>query len=898
MITAFPHKPDHKNLLAWCLNYWDKINIYDKWQNRGQEFVLHDGPPYANGDIHLGHAVNKTLKDCINRFMAMKGYRINYVTGWDCNGLPIEAKIESSFAARGYKLHQIDITDFRKECAEFATKWVNIQRESFRQLGVMAAKEYYTTIDKSSQVSIIELLHRFAQKQLIYRDLKPVMWSCQEGTALAEAEIEYLPKVSTAIDVAFPVVSTELDMLASNAYIPIWTTTPWSIPSNKAVAYNKDIVYQVVRAKDRTYVVAGDLLEGFISRTGLEVEQVASIKGEQLEGTICTHPLYSAGFKRQSTLYHSDHVTTSQGTGLVHIAPDHGEDDFKLGKKHNLSCCNYILDNGYFISDLPSFVADKFYSEVEGNVVNVLNELDLLLSVNKLEHSYPHSWRSKKPLIQRATNQWFIDIQSKGLRERCVEALEGVKWLPASGRDRFMPMLLSREVWCISRQRSWGTPIAMFYHPNSGELLLNPHILKKTTEYLEEKGIHSWWTPEAKEWILGSEFSEYVPIKDIVDVWFESGATQDFVLRKMNKFPADMYLEGSDQHRAWFQSSLMEACIDKPEAPYKCVKTHGYVVDNLGKKMSKSMGNGQSPSEIIEKYGPDVLRLWVLRQDSSCDLTCSNNQIIDVEKMQNKFRNTIKFLIANGRPGKVEYMNLSILEQWLLHKLYELQELANNIDEEWDIHSFVNKVYHFCEHYMSRLYFDIRKDALYWDQEESNPRKQVQTCLHLVLQYCVRWLAPIMPFMAEEAWQACGGQNSVHITQFLTPDPAWNNKEVARVVDFLFKVRRLINTQVEPMRENGTLKTTLDAHVEIICPKQSVLLQQDVQSALRTISMISKLTVSSSQTVVADELELDSLNVKVKPADGYKCGRCKKRVSQVQNDMCGRCSAVVVLAAA
>lgn len=890
----FRHKPDHKALSTWCLEHWKSIGVYNQWQSRsGEEFVLHDGPPYANGDIHMGHAVNKSLKDAVNRFMAMKGKKIHFRLGWDCNGLPIEAKVESMFAARGLKMYQIDVEDFRAECAAFARKWVGIQGESFRKLGIMADAEYYTTIDLSSQIEIIKLIHKFALKKLIYRDMKPIMWSCQEGTALAEAEIEYMMKQSTAIDVVFKVAYSPLDILKQNAFIPIWTTTPWTIPSNRAIAYRNDIIYSIVEVGDRILVVAKELLASFAERSGLRLKELQEIKGADLAQTICIHPLYDAGLRFNSPLFHSDHVTTAQGTGFVHIAPDHGEDDFKLAKREKIPCCNYVKENGYFIEDLPTFLADRFYSDVEADIINLLNEYQLILSVNKIEHSYPHSWRSGKPLIYRATNQWFIELSE--LRERAVQAAESVKWLPSSAKARFMSMLKSREEWCISRQRIWGTPISLFYSTTTGDLLLDPSVLAKTISYLSQNGVGKWWSEDARKEILGTNYDGYEPIADIVDVWFESGATHDFVLKRLNKYPAAMYLEGSDQHRAWFQSSLMESCLEHSEAPYRCVKTHGYVVDSRGRKMSKSLGNGQSPEEVIDRYGPDVLRLWALRQDASADLTWSNNQLIDVEKMQNKIRNTIKFLITNSQAGSFSYNEMQDLEKWVLHSVCKIQREAEDIDKHWEIHSFVNRVFYFFENDLSKLYFDIRKDALYWEEEDAPIRRQVQHCMYLVLNYALRWLSPIMPFMTEEAWHAYMSANqiqvteknsSIHTQEFLNLHDGWLDDKLASNIEWLLVLRKRINVKIESLREAGEIKTSLDAHIELTCNSRDFLVEPRIQSLLKTLLMVSKLSVH-----VHDEMQFNDMRIVAKVAEGYKCVKCKRRVAQVKDEMCSRCNA-------
>lgn len=909
---TFPRKPDYSELTKFCLELWREIDIYTQWQSADKPFVLHDGPPYANGDIHLGHALNKILKDAVNRFMAMRGYRPHFMMGWDCNGLPIESKIENVFATkRGLKMSQIksspeNVASFREACREFALGWVEKQRVSFEQLGVIAHSDIWTTIDLKNQVSILELIHKFAQAGLIYRDLKPVMWSCEEGTALAESEIDYLPKKIQSIDVALLLESTQVTllqdlMLKKPVFIPIWTTTPWNIPANRAVAYGNNIEYSILEDENGYYLVATDLVVDFSSRAKRVFQVIDKLIGSSLQDSTYLYPMSYCGTHKYFPILHSDHVTSAQGTGFVHIAPDYHIDDFQLCKDNGIDCCNYINDNGYFISDLPdelSFLSGKFYTDAEAEIIHSLNENKLILSYVQIENSYPHSWRSKKPLIYRATNQWFINI--KELRDECVKAASAVQWLPQKTQERFSATLKTRSEWCISRQRLWGTPIALFYHKTTGSVLLNEEVLVKTCNYLAKNGIESWWNNDIVEQLLDDQYrKDFLPIKDIVDVWFESGATQRFILQVLNKYPADMYLEGSDQHRGWFQSSMINGYFEKHEPPYKCVRTHGYLVDTNGKKMSKSSGNGTSPEEIIEKYGPDVLRLWVLRQDVDGDISWSHNQMRDTETMYLKMRNTIKFLIQNAKEHKVEYKTFSALEQWLLHRVYSIQRLIDTLPngylhiKPWEIHTVVHKIYEFCDTSLSRLYFDIRKDVLYWEHDSSEIKHQVQHCLFIILQYLMRWLAPIIPFATEEAWRVINHgttSTSIHIEKFQNTPSNWDNSDSASLVDKLLKIRRLINLEIEPLRESGVIKTTLDATISLTIKNGSELSKPNVQSLLKTISIISDLVIVVEQVETKGDLSDDVIYIQASTANGYKCTKCKRRVLQIKNDLCARCS--------
>jgi isoleucyl-tRNA synthetase len=862
--------------------------------------VLHDGPPYANGPIHLGHALNKILKDCINRFMVMNGHRVHFIMGWDCNGLPIETKVEANFVTDfGLKMPQIraskeHIIRFRAECDKFARKWIAVQHNAFNQLGILAAPEIWTTIDLSNQIAIIELLHKFALDGLIYRGLKPVFWSCEEGTALAEAEVEYKTKESQAIDVAFLVAQSNPEILSITQgkplIIPIWTTTPWTIPSNRAVSYNINLEYVVGESGGSYFLVASALLDEFQRRTGKELQNIAPV--HSLEGLVCRHPMTNT---IKSPLLHSDHVTDGQGTGFVHIAPDYGIDDFKLCSKHNIGCLGYINDSGYFIEDLPdwmSFLTGKFYSNSEASIISTLNEQGVLLSCAKIEHQHPHSWRSKKPLIYRATSQCFISLQD--LREKCLSEMEKVLWLPPKGKERFRATLQTRNEWCISRQRLWGTPIALYCHKTSGKLLLDPDILEKTRDLLSKEGISSWWDDRFHQKVVGD--SEYIPLPDIVDVWFESGTTQKFILQALNKYPADLYLEGTDQHRGWFQSSMLNGVFETGKAPYRWVKTHGYIVDKSGQKMSKSASNGQAPDEIIETHGPDILRIALLRQSSDADLNWSQSQLKDVEQMYYKIRNTIKYLLMHAVKGPIDLYELSGLELWLLSKVSEIQgRVSRCLDPEsgnfLEVHQILNHVYNFCDMTLSRLYFDMQKDTLYWEGENNPTRVQVKACLAVVLENLLKWLAPIMPFGAEEAWLSYTGGSSVHLEKFDDPLDLSKFMDKITLVEELINIKKVLNKKIEKLREDGVFQITLDAKIAVSVKRGSKLAYQVNSELLKKIAIVSDLRVTEVDSESDGDLLKDILDIQVSLAEGFKCVKCKRRVSQVENDICTRCSA-------
>lgn len=940
MNISFKPKPKPNQLMTFCVELWKKLGLHKVWsQRQTTPFVLHDGPPYANGDIHLGHAVNKIIKDAINRFMAFKEFKVNFTMGWDCSGLPIEAKVEAEYKAKGLKVSQIPTNDFLNRCAEFANHWIDVQKSSFEKLGVVANERYYTTIQPENQIKIVERLHKFARKNLLFRGLRPTLWSCEEKTALAEAEVQYLDKQSNAVDVAMPIISSDIDELKENAYFVIWTTTPWSLPANRAIAFKNDFDYVVGKLGDKKIVLAAKLVDSFKERAEVKsLEILKTFKGSDFAKTTYRHPLYQEGFKFEGSLYHSDHVTDDQGSGFVHIAPDHGIDDFKICKENNISCTNYILGNGFFRDDLPDIVANKFFSETELDIITVLKEEEVLLSATKIKHQYPHSWRSCKPLIYRATNQWFINIDDSqnNIKERALEAAEKTDWFSNSSRERFILTLKSRESWCISRQRLWGTPICIFYDPKTGIPLTEETILNKTIDYLRKNGINSWREDRASAEILGDLSTSFVKETAIVDVWFESGCTQFFC--DDLSYPSNMRVEGSDQHRGWFQSSMMVACIDSPQTPSHRIKTHGYVVDKDGEKMSKSKGNGMEPVKVIEKYGADVLRLLILRQDCSQDISWNEKHAIESQKMEHRFRNTVKFLLQNSGEyeflTKAEYDKMPELEKWLLHRLYEVDEHVKSLDKAWNFHSYIRILYQFCDRDLSGLYFDIRKDTLYWDSRNSKLQQQSKLCLSIVLQNLLRWIAPIMPFACEEAWQELHSNNlqqvdtansadfaesnhfklmleknydptlcntSIHTQIFLEIPQFFKNENSKEIVEIMFSVKKIANAQIEFLRENSVVKSSLDVYLFVKTPEYEKL--SPVVSLLKEICIVSSLDIEKSEL----------LEVVAKVSKGEKCSRCKKfdprlqfpslsstcstndclGINESSNKLCNRCDSVI-----
>ena len=909
----FKPKPNNDVLIKFCIELWKRISLHSIWSKRkAAPFVLHDGPPYANGDIHLGHAVNKIIKDSINRFMSFLGFRVNFIMGWDCNGLPIEAKIEAEFRANGLKMSQVPTDKFLDRCAEFANNWIQVQKNSFEKLGVIASEEYYRTIDPKNQLLIVKKLHEFALNGLLFRGLRPTLWSCEEQTALADAEMQYLDKESNAIDVAMKIASSDIVELQKDGYLVIWTTTPWTLPGNRAIALKKDFEYQIIKHKEKKFVVASKLLDAFKNRSDItDFKILRTIKGVDLLKTTYFHPLYEEGFKFELNLLNADYVTDDQGTGFVHTAPDHGIDDFNICKANNIPCVHYVLSNGLFREDLPAFLANKFFSETESDIMQILIQKGLLLSAIKFKHQYPHSWRSCKPLIYRATSQWFIDIENpeNNLKQRALEVAEKIDWFSSSSRERFVSTLQARESWCVSRQRLWGTPICIFYDPKTNKPLVDEKIFLKTIEYLRENGINSWRDEKTSDLILGDLKKDFIKETSIVDVWFESGCTQFFLDLP---YPADILVEGSDQHRAWFQSSTMIACLNSVQIPSKRIKTHGFVVDKDGQKMSKSKGNGMEPVKIVEKYGGDVLRLLVLRQDFTGDITWNEKHAIESQKIEHRLRNTIKFLIQNSKIDpeltEIDYQNLPELEKWLLHRLYELNKEVLSISQKWNFHYYIRILHQFCDKDLSSLYFDIRKDTLYWDAPGSDLQEKVKICLGLVLQYLLRWLGPILPFATEEAWQIICNldteefaefskkidtkmdkkiknleKNSLHAQVFLPIPEFWRNESIREVVEIMFSIKKIANSEIEILREKNMVKSSLD--VELFVKHSEYEKLKTLKVLLKNICIVSDLELEKGAIV----------EIIAKNAEGSKCKRCKKIVSQISCDLCSRCKPIVDL---
>jgi len=725
------------------LNFWDKIDLYKKHRNssKGKEkFILHDGPPYANGHIHMGTALNKILKDIVTRFHQMDNKDSNYVPGWDCHGLPIEWKIEEQYKKNKKNKDDVPVGEFRKECREFANKWIDIHIKEFKRLGVIGDwKNYYSTMSFEAEAGIVRELGKFLLDGSLYKGFKPILWSTVEKTALADAEVEYKDHVSNTIYAGFKVENSKNNSLKDSSVI-IWTTTPWTIPANRALAYNKDLEYSLVKVEDtssdfknQNIIVASKLLETTVKENGLEKYKIIdTFKGSDFEETICSHPLKKLGYNFKVPMLEAQFVTLEQGTGIVHTAPSHGPDDFNLCLKHGIKAIDTIDDNGRYTNNIPSFKGIHIF-KADQLIIDKLKEEQKLLGNGKLTHSYPHSWRSKAPLVHRATQQWFISMESHELRKKALKAIDETDFYPKKGKERIRSMIELRPDWCISRQRTWGVPLPIFVSKKTNEVLKDPEVIENIAKIYEKEGSDCWFTDDSQKF-LGNKYNkkDFIKSTDICEVWFDSGSTHSFVLEKRDdlKWPASMYLEGSDQHRGWFHSSLLESCGTRGRAPYESILSHGFVVDGKGFKMSKSTGNIISPADILKKYGADILRVWVAASDYAEDLRLDFSILDQHAESYRKIRNTFRFLLGNLQDQKTDInfnsdkvLNWPDLEKYMLHKIYLLDQNYKFYFREYNFHKLYKDLLNFCSQDLSAFYFDIRKDTLYCDGKDSQTRK-------------------------------------------------------------------------------------------------------------------------------------------------------------------------------
>ena len=901
------------------LNQWSEKKIYESLrdQSKGKEkFVLHDGPPYANGHLHIGHALNKILKDFVVRSQQMLNKDSSYIPGWDCHGLPIEWKIEEQYREKGLNKDEVDIIQFRKECREFASKWIDIQREEFIRLGVIGDwSNPYTTMSFNAESIIVKEFFKFLENGSLFRGSKPVMWSTVEKTALAEAEIEYKEHKSTWIYVKFPIIeSSDPDLL--NASVVIWTTTPWTIPGNRAIAFGEEIKYSLFKVddiSDNSHTQKGDLLI-FASDLEEAVKSECRIKSfnkikdvEDISSLICSHPFRNGGYDFSVQLYSADYVTLDQGTGLVHIAPGHGPDDYELGVKNKIEVPETVDGDGKYFDHVPIFAGKKIFNEdgsdAEANVAVIieLKNNKALVGKGSLRHSYPHSWRSKAPVIFRNTPQWFIGMEANELRKKALDSIEKVKWFPDQGKKRIFSMIENRPDWVVSRQRAWGVPLSIFYDKKTGAPLINTELNKKIIKLFAEEGSDAWFKYSKEEWLEGYEDpSTFEKVDDILDVWFDSGCTHAFVLEGNNEpWPASLYLEGTDQHRGWFHSSLLESCGTRGTAPYESVLTHGFVLHEDGAKMSKSSNNIVSPAEVIEKSGADILRLWVANSDFSEDLKIGSEIIKSNVDTYRRLRNTLRFILGNlsdfSEDSSLEYNDLTDLDKYILSQLAILEKNVLDNYEIFEYQKVFTLIFNFCTNELSSFYFDIRKDALYCDAKSSKVRLSTQTVLDILFHHLLRLLAPILCFTIEEAWQSRMGSNtSIHNENFCSIDETWIRNDLDESWSFYKKLKRLINGAIEVERKNKTIGSSLEASVILFIndDKKINLVNNEM---VEQVSIVSKIEIKKAD-LPQNCYTLDddkSIGVVVSRVDGHKCERCWKYFSKLTDNVCIRCKEVI-----
>ncbi len=903
--TTFPMRGDLPKKEPAILARWQRMGLWEKLRAQGEgrkKFILHDGPPYANGNIHIGHALNKILKDVINRARQMAGYDAYYVPGWDCHGLPIEWRIEEEYRKAGRDKDAVPILDFRAECRAYAGKWLEIQTAEFQRLGVNGDwQNRYATMDFSSEASIAGEIGRFVLNGALYRGLRPVMWSVVEKTALAEAEVEYADHTSTTIWVRFPVTTPGP---LQDASVVIWTTTPWTMPGNRAIAYGGEIEYarfvvdEVAEGSlcrpGETLLVALALLPQFLTETGITQHHVLQVHaGTEFVGLLCKHPLRGQGYDFDVPMLEGDFVTTTAGTGFVHIAPGHGEDDFVLGRANSIAVPETVADDGTYFPWVPLFAGVHVY-KASKPVCEALIAAGGLVKQGTIVHSYPHSWRSKAPLIFRATPQWFIRMDGpEHIREKALAEIDKTQFVPASAKTRFSSMVGNRPDWCISRQRAWGVPIPVFVEKKTGEVLRDPAVIARITEAFTTEGADAWYSsPPAR--FLGNAYDPdaYEQVRDIVDVWFESGSTHAFTLEARGlPWPADLYLEGSDQHRGWFQSSLLEAVGSRGHAPFKAVLTHGFTLDEHGRKMSKSVGNVVAPQKITDEYGADILRLWVMNSDINEDQRIGKEILKQQAELYRRLRNTLRWLLGSvagfSEDERVDYAEMPELERYILHRLHVLSERVRSAAQDYDWTGVVPDIHAFCAADLSAFYFDIRKDSLYCDRPDTLKRRAARTVLDHLHRCLCTWLAPVLCFTAEEAWTSrFGEETSVHLEPFATVPETWRDAALATKWDKVRALRGEMTSVLEEARRTNLIGSSLQARLELVLPAPQAALLPEAE--WEDIAIVSGVSIAVGETV----------SILAPRAQGEKCARCWRVLEEVGSiaahpTLCVRCADAV-----
>jgi isoleucyl-tRNA synthetase len=916
--TGFPMRGALAEREPKMLEQWTTKGLYKQIRQakKGKTpFILHDGPPYANGDIHIGHAVNKILKDIIVKSKTLADFDAPYVPGWDCHGLPIELVVEKKVGKPG---HKISTAEFRQKCREYAEQQIAGQKKDFIRLGVLGEWDKpYKTMDFSSEADIIRELGNIVRSGHLEKGFKPVHWCTDCGSALAEAEVEYQDKSSPSIDVRFNVASPEhvVECFAhpegkvgqGPVSVVIWTTTPWTLPANRAVCINPKLEYTLVQVEApaglERLIIASELVTECMDRFGFtHYHALGYCHGAALENQLLQHPFYNF----QVPLILGDHVTTDSGTGCVHTAPGHGVDDFNVGRHYNLEVANPVGANGVYLDDTPLFAGEHVF-KANQHVIDVLKEHGALVHHHAYTHSYPHCWRHKTPIIFRATPQWFISMDKKGLREASIEQIHQTQWIPEWGQNRIESMVAGRPDWCISRQRTWGVPIALFVHKDSGELHPNTDaLLEKVAKLVEQQGIQAWWDLDAAS-LLGDDAAQFVKVQDTLDVWFDSGVTHYFVVDQRDDIPAsaDLYLEGSDQHRGWFMSSLMTSVAAKGVAPYKQVLTHGFTVDGEGKKMSKSLGNTVAPQQVINKLGADILRLWVASTDYRSEIAVSDEILNRSADAYRRIRNTARFLLANlngfdPKRDLVALDDLVELDKWAVDRAASVQRDIIAAYDRYDLLVVTQKLMHFCSIELGSFYLDIIKDRQYTAKHDSHARRSCQTALYHIIEGLVRWMAPIMSFTAQELWQELSWQQDEFVFTGVWY-PALNDVKMTSQFNHDFwlqvlDVKEQVNKAIEGARKAGVIKGSLQAEVKLYAlpalAEQLLKLQDELRFVL--ITSAAKVVSVDSAPEQASATELTALWLTISASDGQKCSRCWHHREDVGSDpkhpeICLRC---------
>ena len=916
--TDFPMRGGLPKKEPEILARWKEMDIYRRLREARADaelFVLHDGPPYANGQLHIGHALNKILKDVVNRSQSMLGKNANYVPGWDCHGLPIEWKIEEQYRKKGKDKDEVPVSEFRQECRDFAAHWLDVQSEEFQRLGVLGDWHApYTTMAFEAEATIAGELGRLLMDGSLYRGAKPVMWSPVEKTALAEAEIEYQDHTSVTIYARFP-VKTPSHPALEGANIVIWTTTPWTMPGNRAMACGADIDYSVLRitaldegalAREGDVIcLATELVGEVTGAIGIaSTETLATLKGTDIEGTVSQHPMNGHGYEHDVPMLLADYVTTDQGTGFVHIAPGHGVEDYELAHlEHGIPLPDTVAEDGKLMAHLPVFAGLHVLRDNQ-KIAEIMAEHGGVIGIGKLVHSYPHSWRSKAPLVYRNTAQWFVSMESHGLRDTAVAELGRTAFYPPAGQRRLTSMIEQRPDWCLSRQRAWGVPITVFVNKATGEPLRDQAVIDRVVAAMSEEGADCWFASDASRF-LGPDYNpeDYEKVTDILDVWFDSGSTHSFVLEERGDLesPADLYLEGSDQHRGWFHSSLLQSCATRGRAPYKGVLTHGFVLDEQGRKMSKSLGNVVTPQKVMDQNGADILRLWVVSSDYYNDLRIGPEIIKRTTDSYRRFRNTLRYLLGalDGYTDSeaVPHDQMPALERWVLHRLAQIDERIRSLTETYDFHGIFTELHTLCNSDLSAFYFEIRKDRLYCDALDSVERRACRTVMNEVFNRLTAWLAPILCFTAEEAWQSrvADSADSIHLHSYAPVPSEWHDDALGARWESIRRVRQVVTSALETARNDGAIGASLQAAPTVHVSPEIAAHFDGEDAAMLFITSDAQVSVEPAPEDAFRIEGVEDAAVVFALAAGGKCERCWKIMPEVtgDTDICRRCFEVV-----